>query len=88
MNKTQVKEDDELMAKEINTEEEFEEVLMKFKDSKIPGEDGIKIELFKYLGPGGKRELFGILNLTRMIKKISLEWSVAIILPKYKGRLA
>ena len=66
---------------ECLTLRELEEALKKMKQKKAPGPDGITNEMLKHLGPGAKRTLLRIYNLSWSTGTVPTIWKEAVIRP-------
>lgn len=63
---------------------ELEESLIKLRNRKSTGLDGINNELLKYGGESMRNELYSLLNKILRDRKVPKEWKTAILVPIFK----
>lgn len=68
------------------TLENLENMLNTFKNNKVPGEDCINVELFKFSSNSFKRYFLNFLNKILMRNRPPISWQKAIVIPLHKKR--
>src|SRR5678815_2313497 len=66
--------------------EEYENAIKKMKRGKVPGEDGVAVELVMEGGEELKERVCNLLNICWREGKVPDRWGKAIIIPIYKGK--
>jgi hypothetical protein len=64
--------------------EELNDVLKRAKNRKIPGLDGLNVELFKYGGHSLKEKLLELFSNIRRYLQIPKDWETGLVISIYK----